>query len=39
MESYGEDIRNGHFPEDKHCYHMLNGEEVGFREYVKTIKK
>ncbi len=37
MESYCEDIRNNHFPEDKHCYHMLDGEEEGFRKYINTI--
>ena len=39
MESYCEDIRNSNFPEDKHCYHMLDGEEEGFREYLETITR
>lgn len=39
MESYCEDIRNNHFPEDKHCYHMLDGQEEGFRKYINTITR
>ncbi len=39
MEAYCEDIRNSKFPEDKHCYHMLDGEEDGFLKYMNTLKK
>ena len=39
MEEYCSDIRNNEFPGDEHCYHMLEGEEKGFQEYMKTLKK
>jgi len=39
MEDYCDDIRNSKFPEDKHCYHMLDGEEEGFQKYMMTLKK
>jgi 3-methyl-2-oxobutanoate hydroxymethyltransferase len=26
LREFGEDVRSGKFPEEKHCYHMLDGE-------------
>ena len=30
MKAYCEDVRSGSFPEDKHCYHMIEGEKEKF---------
>lgn len=30
MASYCDDVRNGRFPEDQHCYHMMDGEKEKF---------
>lgn len=30
MKAYCEDVRGGSFPEDKHCYHMIDGEKEKF---------
>ncbi len=30
MREYCEDVRNGNFPEDQHCYHMIDGEKEKF---------
>lgn len=30
MKAYCEDVRTGNFPEDKHCYHMIDGEKEKF---------
>ncbi|MCF8114061.1 MAG: 3-methyl-2-oxobutanoate hydroxymethyltransferase [Desulfotignum sp.] len=30
MKAYCEDVRAGNFPEDKHCYHMIDGEKEKF---------
>ena len=35
MKQYAADVRAGTFPEDKHCYHMLDGEFDKFEEMVK----
>jgi len=35
MKAYVADVKGGSFPADEHCYHMLEGEETGFRELVK----
>ena len=35
MKEYAADVRAGTFPEDKHCYHMLDGEFDKFEEMVK----
>jgi len=32
---YAEDVRSGKFPEDKHCYHMLEGELEKLRAQLK----
>lgn len=30
MKEYCEDVRTGRFPEDQHCYHMIEGEKDKF---------
>ena len=35
MKQYAADVRAGRFPEDQHCYHMLDGEFEKFQEMVK----
>ena len=30
MKAYCEDVRGGRFPEDQHCYHMIEGEKDKF---------
>lgn len=30
MKAYCEDVRAGNFPEDQHCYHMIDGEKEKF---------
>jgi len=35
MKQYAADVRAGTFPEDQHCYHMLDGEFEKFEEMVK----
>jgi len=35
IEEYIAEVRSGAFPEDRHCYHMLEGELEKFREVVK----
>ena len=35
MKQYAADVRAGAFPEDQHCYHMLDGEFEKFEEMVK----
>jgi 3-methyl-2-oxobutanoate hydroxymethyltransferase len=34
MSRYCEDVRKGAFPEEKHCYRMLEGEEEKFRKLM-----
>ncbi|NNF99678.1 MAG: 3-methyl-2-oxobutanoate hydroxymethyltransferase [Desulfobacteraceae bacterium] len=36
MKGYVEDVKSGAFPEDKHCYHMIKGEEEGFKALLKS---
>jgi len=36
LKQYVEEVRNGLFPTDDHCYHMIKGEEVPFKELIKT---
>jgi 3-methyl-2-oxobutanoate hydroxymethyltransferase len=36
MKDYCEDVRAGSFPEDQHCYHMLEGEEEKFQAVLKS---
>ncbi len=35
MKEYCEDVRQGRFPEDKHCYHMIEGEKEIFESKIK----
>jgi 3-methyl-2-oxobutanoate hydroxymethyltransferase len=35
LRAYVNDVRNGTFPTDEHCYHMLKGEEEKLREVIK----
>jgi len=35
MKAYCKDVREGKFPEDQHCYHMLEGEKEKFLERIK----
>jgi 3-methyl-2-oxobutanoate hydroxymethyltransferase len=35
LTEYVKDVRGGAFPEDQHCYHMLEGEHEKFTEYAK----
>jgi len=42
MKAYCEDVREGIFPEDQHCYHMVDGEKekkafVAMDDYCKSI--
>jgi len=39
MKAYVADVREGAFPQEEHCYHMLEGQEAGFRELVKRYAK
>jgi 3-methyl-2-oxobutanoate hydroxymethyltransferase len=36
MQAYCEDVRADRFPEDKHCYTMLSGEEEKFLELMRS---
>jgi 3-methyl-2-oxobutanoate hydroxymethyltransferase len=36
MKSYCADVRTGAFPEEEHCYHMLEGEEGKFKALMKS---
>jgi len=38
MKAYCEDIRTGRFPQEKHCYRMIQGEEEKFVKLMKTVK-
>lgn len=35
MKAYCKDVREGRFPEDKHCYHMVGGEKEKFLGQMK----
>ena len=35
MKAYCADVRGGRFPEDQHCYHMLDGEKEKFLAQMK----
>jgi 3-methyl-2-oxobutanoate hydroxymethyltransferase len=39
IRGYCADVKAGSFPEDKHCYHMLEGEHEKFLEAVKKYSK
>ena len=34
MKEYAADVRAGRFPEDEHCYHMLEGEYERFEQWI-----
>ncbi len=36
MKAYCEDVRSGNFPEDQHCYHMIDGEKEKFLADMKN---
>ena len=38
MKEYCEEIRTGQFPQEEHCYRMIQGEEDKFVELMKTAK-
>jgi len=35
MRDYCEEVRNGTFPGDEHCYRMIEGEEAKFLKLMK----
>ncbi len=35
MKAYCTDVREGSFPEDQHCYHMIDGEKDKFLDQMK----
>jgi 3-methyl-2-oxobutanoate hydroxymethyltransferase len=35
MKEYVKEVREGAFPTDDHCYHMISGEEAKFEEVMK----
>ncbi len=35
MKDYCDDVRQGRFPEEKHCYHMKEGQKEKFMEQMK----
>ena len=35
MKAYCEDVRQGRFPEEEHCYHMKEGQKEKFMEQMK----
>ena len=35
MKAYCADVRGGKFPEDQHCYHMIEGEKEKFLKQMK----
>jgi 3-methyl-2-oxobutanoate hydroxymethyltransferase len=35
LKAYVSDVRNGTFPTDEHCYHMMKGEEEKLKEVIK----
>lgn len=36
MQKYVKDVKEGTFPTDEHCYHMIKGEEAKFQDLIKT---
>ena len=38
MRAYCEDVRQGIFPEEEHCYRMLPGEDKKFNELMQEVK-
>ena len=39
MKAYCKDVREGSFPEDQHCYHMLEGEKQLFLDQMQNRAK
>jgi len=35
LKAYVSDVRNGTFPTDEHCYHMMKGEEEKLKEVIR----
>jgi 3-methyl-2-oxobutanoate hydroxymethyltransferase len=35
MKQYCKEVRDGSFPADEHCYHMLKGENEKFKKMIK----
>jgi 3-methyl-2-oxobutanoate hydroxymethyltransferase len=35
MREYCEEVRQGRFPAEEHCYHMIQGEEEKFLNLMK----
>ncbi len=35
MKEYVKEVKDGQFPMDEHCYHMIKGEEEGFEALLK----
>lgn len=35
MKQYIQEVKNGSFPTNEHCYHMLTGEEPNFQKIIK----
>ena len=38
MKAYVQDVQKGTFPSDKHCYHMLDGEETKFAQLIEKYR-
>ena len=37
MQAYVKEVKDGSFPsEDEHCYHMLKGEDIKFKEFMNS---
>ena len=36
LSDYAEDVRTGKFPEDKHCYRMVEGEPNKLNSMIKN---
>ncbi len=39
MRQYVEEVKNGSFPTDDHCYHMIKGEEGKFADLMKQYQQ
>jgi hypothetical protein len=39
MKQYVDEVKNGTFPGEEHCYRMIKGEHPKFLEMVKQYKK